>query len=123
MTIFGEYLLGEMAKRNQTRREFAAHIHSTHDTLHRYIENGETPTLNFLRNLSSYTGHDLWSLLKKALPDDIPDPDADIIRAANLLKAMPKTKREFFIELIEQANFAISQAKNNESEIRGGKKG
>lgn len=123
MSEFGDYLHDQIVRRNMSRREFAHKVGTTHDTLSRLIDQGATPTLAFMRKLSSYINVDLWTLLKKALPDEIPNPDANIIRAAQLLNSLPEKKREFFIELIEQANLAISQAKDNESKINSGKKG
>jgi len=122
MSEFGDYLHGQIVKRNMSRREFAHKMGSTHDTLSRLIDAGATPTLSFLRKLSSYINVDLWTLLKKALPDEIPDPDTNIMYAAQLLNSLPKQKREFFIELIEAANLGVSQANNDESKISRGKK-
>ena len=122
MSEFGDYLHGQIVKRNMSRREFAHKIGSTHDTVSRMIDGEQTPTLAFLRKLSSYINVDLWTLLKKALPDEIPDPDANIMRAAQLLNSLPKQKREFFIELIEAANLAVSQTNDDERKIGGSKK-
>lgn len=117
MSTFGEFLDGEIKKRNQSRREFAHNLHTTHDTLRRLIDRGEVPTLAFLRKLSGYIHVDLWTLLYIALPNEIHQPDAQVMRVAQTLDSLPEPRRTFFIELIENANLRVDQTGGNEAYI------
>lgn len=118
MNELGNYLEQYRIDKNFSRREFAKLLHTSPDTLVRMIEEGEPPTIKFLRSVSSYTGMGLLALLRMSFPDEIPQPSAKAIAAAEKIDAMPEPRRSWFYELIDNANTRGAKAGFDETEIR-----
>ncbi|SRR5690348_5891335 len=117
MNELGAFLEKKRIDLNQSRREFAHNIHTSPDTLVRMIDEGEQPTIKFLRSVSSYTGTGLLSLLRMAFPDELPQPSAKAMALAEKIDAMPEPRRSWFIELIENSDTRGSKTNGDEGEI------
>lgn len=117
MNELGAFLEKKRIDLNQSRREFARNIHASPDTLVRMIEEGEPPTIKFLRSVSGYTGTSLLALLRMAFPDEIPQPSAKALAAAEKIDALPEPRRTFFLELLDNADTRGGKTGGNEGEI------
>ena len=104
MNQLGEFLEQYRINKNLSKREFARNIHASPDTLVRMIEEGEPPTIKFLRSVSGYTGMSLLALLRMSFPNEIPQPSAKAIALAEKIDALPEPRRSWFIDLIENAD-------------------
>lgn len=118
MNALGEFLERERIARNESRREFAKHIHTSADTLVRMIEQGEQPTIKFLRSVSGYTGASLLALLQMAFPDEIRQPGTDVMILAQDIDNLPEPQRGIVIDLIRAA-LKSSGNGGNEGKIAG----
>lgn len=118
----GKFLEKYRVDKNQSRREFARHIHTSPDTLVRMIEEGEPPTIKFLRSVSGYTGKGLLALLQMAFPNEIREPTAEELATAQKIHVMPEPRRSWFIELIDNSDTRGTETSGDEGEIRVVKK-
>lgn len=113
----GKFLEEQRIKNNQSRREFARNIHTSPDTLVRMIEEGEPPTIKFLRAVSGYTGKGLLALLQMSFPDEIREPTAEELATAQKIHVMPEPRRTWFLELIDNAYTGSAKTGGDEGEI------
>lgn len=116
MPELGQFLKQYRIDKNLSKREFARKIHTSPDTVERIIE-GEHPTIKTLRSISGYTGMSLLALLRMAFPNEIPQPSAKAIAAAEKIDAMPEPRRTWFFDLIDNADTGGGKAGGNEGEI------
>lgn len=123
MNSLGQFLEEQRINKNQSRREFARHIHTSPDTLVRMIEEGEPPTIKFLRSVSGYTGKGLLALLQMAFPDEIREPTAEEVVTAQKIHVMPEPRRSWFMDMIDNADTRGTKAGSDEGEIHVVKKG
>lgn len=122
-TELGKLLENLRIKNNFSKREFAQkHLHCSPDTLTRMIDGGEQPTIKFLRSVSSYTGKSLLALLQMSFPDEIREPTANEMAAAQKIHAMPEPRRSWFLELVDNADIRSAKTERDKGEIRVVKK-
>lgn len=117
MNELGEFLEKYRTDNNLSRREFARNIHTSPDTLVRMIEEGEPPTIKFLRAVSGYTGKALLVLLQMSFPDEIRESTAEEKVTAQKIHAMPEERRGWFIAMIDNSDTRGVKAEVDEGEI------
>ncbi len=99
LTLFRDFLLRELQKRNMSIREFATWLGINNSTINKYLDTKENrlPSLETLAIIAQKTGTPLdvlFGMIYPDIDDDLVRFDAEIMSIAQQIVELPPEKRE-----------------------------